>query len=88
MKQTSSYENELKSYFVEISILFRQRCVTWLVCELMSVLVEQGFTFEHLVDAVADYASDRAEFESAVCHLEEASRAVREVLRKSKSPEV
>lgn len=88
MKQTSSYENDLRGYLTEISVLFKQRCVTWLVCELMSVLAAQGFTFNHLVDAVADYASDRPEFESAVCHLEEASRAVREVLKKSKSPEV
>ena len=88
MKQTSSYENDLRGYLTEISVLFKQRCITWFVSELMSVLVAQGFTFEHLIDGIADYAADRPEFESAVCHLEEASRAVREVLKKSKSPEV
>lgn len=63
----------------------QRQSITWLVAELMAILLRHGYTLEHLIEAVADYAEQNPELESAVGYLEEASGVVRKVLKKTRA---
>jgi type II secretory pathway component PulF len=54
----------------------KQEAASQLVKELVTVLGEEGFTLEQVLEALADYASQNPELKGAVKALEDASMAL------------
>jgi len=55
----------------------RREGLTRFFNEFMTVLVAEGYTFEDLLHAAADWASERTELEEVAGYLEDACRAFR-----------
>ncbi|MEH2467834.1 hypothetical protein [Nostoc sp.] len=55
----------------------RRDGLTQFLNEFMKVLIAEGYTFEDLLDAITNWASEKLEFEDVVKHLEEAEQKVR-----------
>lgn len=51
----------------------KRQALTEFVKQLMQVLKQSSWDIEHLIDALADYADQRDDWEAAVKHLEDAS---------------
>lgn len=77
---TDAYSKDLTENLLVVVESVQQQSITWLVAELMALLLEHGYSFRHLVEAVADYADSHPEFEPALGHLEEASEVLKKIL--------
>lgn len=82
---TDSYRNDLRDNLALVVESAQQESITVLVKELMTLLLENGFTFRNLVEAVADYADSQPELEPALGHLEEASSVLLKLLKAART---
>lgn len=82
---TDGYTSDLRDNLAVAVESVQQQSVTWLVAELMTLLLEHGYTFNHLIEAIADYANSHPELEPALGHLEEASEAIHAALKKTQT---
>lgn len=69
-------QQELTKHLQEALALTKQQALSQFVNTLAAVLRAQGFTLDQLIDALADYADQRPEFQGAVKSLEDASMAI------------
>ncbi|MBN3945931.1 MAG: hypothetical protein HWQ38_05350 [Nostoc sp. NMS7] len=57
----------------------RREGLTKFLNEFMPVLFSQGYTFEDLLSALANWADEQARFERAVGHLEKAASEIHSI---------
>jgi hypothetical protein len=86
-KPSQAYRQPLRDYLVESVVAAKQQSITWLVAELMDLLVEHGYTFEQLLEGLSDYVDEHPQLEPLLGYLEEASSVAHGIFKKSEPTE-